>query len=171
MQIDTQRKLLLSGFLGSCFLMLTALGYFQYYLQLEPCPLCIMQRIVVMGLGLVFLFAAIHNPESMGRRIYASLLAVIAIIGLAIAGRHVWIQNLPADQVPECGPGLDYLLEVFPLTKALTMVFQGSGECAEVLWKFLGLTIPGWMLVVFSAYLIAALLLFLNLKVWQKNPL
>ena len=169
LQFDTQRKLLLAGFLGSIFLMATALMYFQYYLQLEPCPLCIMQRVVVISLGLVFLVAAIHNPAAIGRKIYAIVLAIIASIGLAISVRHVWIQNLPADQVPECGPGLDYMLEVFPLMKALTMVFQGSGECAEVLWQFLGLTIPGWMLVVFSGYFIAAILLFINLKFWRAN--
>ena len=124
---------------------------------------------MVIGLGSVFLLAAIHNPYPLGRRIYAGLLGLIALIGLAIAGRHVWIQNLPPDQVPACGPGLDYMLEVFPLTEALTMVFQGSGECAEVLWSFLGLTIPGWMLVVFSAYLIAAIALFSNLTFWRKK--
>lgn len=165
--VNKQRKLLLLGFFCGCFLMLTALGYFQYWLALEPCPLCIMQRIVVIAISLVFLLAAIHNPTQLWRRVYAVFIGILAIFGLAIAGRHVWIQNLPPDQVPACGPGLDYMLEVFPLTQVLSMVFKGSGECAEVLWSFLGLTIPGWMLVVFSAYLVAATALWMKLKIWK----
>jgi len=131
----------------------TALAYFQYYLQLEPCPLCIMQRVVVMSIAAVLLVATIHNPKDWGIRVYGALVTLIATGGAVIAGRHVWLQNLPKDQVPECGPGLDYILEVFPLSEALQMVLHGSGECAEVLWRFLGLSIPGWTLVAFSGFI------------------
>ena len=78
---------------------------------------------------------------------YGILGAVCALAGAAVSARHVWLQNLPADLVPECGPGLDYMLDVFPLTEALTLVFQGSGECANVQWSFLGLSMPAWVLV------------------------
>jgi disulfide bond formation protein DsbB len=135
----------------------TALAYFQYYLQLQPCPLCIMQRVVVMCIAAVLLVAAIHNPVGWGIRVYAVLVTLVAAIGAAIAGRHVWLQNLPLDQVPECGPGLDYILEVFPLNEALRLVLHGSGECAEVLWRFLGLSIPGWTLVAFSGFILYGL--------------
>jgi disulfide bond formation protein DsbB len=137
----------------------TALAYFQHYLQLEPCPLCIMQRVVVMGIAAVLLVAAIHNPGGWGVRVYGALVTLVAAIGASIAGRHIWLQNLPPDQVPECGPGLDYILEVFPLSEALQMVLHGSGECAEVLWRFLGLTIPGWTLVAFSGFILYGLLI------------
>ena len=135
----------------------TALAYFQYYLQLEPCPLCIMQRVVVMSIAAVLLVAAIHNPRGWGIRVYGALVTLIAAGGAAIAGRHIWLQNLPPDQVPECGPGLDYILEVFPLSEAVQMVLHGSGECAEVLWRFLGLSIPGWTLVAFSGFILYGL--------------
>ncbi len=129
-------------------LMGTAL-YMQHVMRLEPCPLCIFQRIFVMGLGIVMLAAAVHDPRGVGRRVYGSLVTVLALLGVAVAGRHVWLQHLPADQVPECGPGLEYMLNAFPLTETLAMVFKGSGECAEVQWTFLALSIPEWTLIVF----------------------
>ncbi len=131
-------------------MMATAL-YFQHVEGLEPCPLCIIQRVIVIALGVVMLVAAVHNPARIGRRLYGALIVLIAAAGVGVAGRHVWLQNLPPDQVPECGPGLEYLFNTFPLVETLEMVFKGSGECAEVLWTLLGLSIPGWTLVVFTA--------------------
>ena len=157
MHIPTSRTLFLLGFLGCLGMMGTALAYFQYYLQLEPCPLCIMQRVVVITIAAVLLVATLHNPRGRGVRIYGILVMLVAATGAAIAGRHIWLQNLPPDQVPECGPGLDYILEVFPPGEALQMVLQGSGECAEVLWRFLGLSIPGWTLVAFSGFILYGL--------------
>ena len=155
------RALYTLGFLGCLVMMGTALVYFQHILQLEPCPLCVLQRMVVIALAAVLLLAALHNPRAWGIRIYGALVILIATTGASIAGRHVWLQGLPADQVPECGPGLDYLLEVFPLTQVLEMVLSGSGECAEVLWRFLGLTIPGWTLVAFSGFILFGLVILL----------
>jgi disulfide bond formation protein DsbB len=150
--IPTSRTLFLLGFLACIAMLGTALGYFQYYLQLDPCPLCILQRVVVMTIAGVLLVATVHNPKGWGIRVYGLLLTLVAATGAAIAGRHVWLQNLPPEQVPECGPGLDYILDVFPLNEALQMVLHGSGECARVLWQFLGLSIPGWTLVAFSGF-------------------
>jgi disulfide bond formation protein DsbB len=140
-----------AGFAICTTMMLTAL-YLQYGIGLEPCPLCIFQRIVVVGLGLVFLAAAVHNPTGAGNRVYGALLTLLAVGGGAIAARHVWLQHLPEDQVPDCGPSLEYMLEAFPLGRTLELVFRGSGECARVLWRFLGLSIPGWTLLAFSAF-------------------
>lgn len=162
MRIPDTRMLYLLGFLACVGMMGTALVYFQHILQLEPCPLCILQRVVVIGLAGVFLLAAVHNPRGWGARVYGALVIAVAAAGAGIAGRHVWLQSLPADQVPECGPGLDYMLEVFPLTETLQMVLHGSGECAEVLWRFLGLSIPGWTLVAFSGFLLYGLLILLR---------
>ena len=121
--------------------------YSQDVLLLDPCPLCILQRIAVIALGLTFLVAAIHDPQQIGSRVYAALSVVFAALGVAIAGWHVHLQNLPADEVPSCGPGLEYMVDNFPLKDALGMILKGSGECAEVSWRFLGLTMPTWVLV------------------------
>jgi disulfide bond formation protein DsbB len=153
-----QRPLFLGGLALCVVSMITALT-FQYAMKLEPCPLCIMQRVFVIALGIVFLVAALFDPGRMGRRVFGVLIATLGVFGMAVAGRHVWLQNLPADQVPECGPGLEYLLDAFPLSEALSLVFRGSGECADVQWVFLGLTIPGWTLVVFTVFTLFGLLL------------
>lgn len=121
--------------------------YAQHVLGLEPCPLCILQRVAIAALGLVFGLAALHAPGPVGRRVYAGLLLVAATAGAGVAGRHVWLQNLPPERVPSCGPGLEYILEAFPLREALKMVLAGSGECASVEWRLLGLSMPAWVLI------------------------
>ena len=121
--------------------------YNQYVNFLDPCPLCILQRFAFLGMGLVALLALVHNPARSGQRLYAWLLVLVAGFGAFIAGRHTWLQNLPADQVPECGPGLNYMIENFPLSEAIAKVFYGSGSCAEVHWQFLGMTMPMWTFV------------------------
>ena len=131
---------------------LLAYGYVLQFLdELEPCPLCVFQRVAFFGLGTLFLAAALHNPGVIGARIYGVFLGIAAVIGAAIAGRHVWLQSLPPDQVPECGPGLEYMLNTFPLLETLRTVLSGSGECADVSWSFLGMTIPAWALLWFVA--------------------
>ncbi len=142
----TYRTLSLVGFLTCVALIATAL-YFQYAAGLDPCPLCIFQRIAFIALGAVFLAGFVHNPGGWGRKFYSGLAILAGLIGAGIAARHVWLQNLPADQTPECGPGLDFMLEVMPFTKMLETVFKGSGECAEVLWTLFGISMPGWSLI------------------------
>ena len=146
MTIPDKRILNFAGFLMCVGLMGYAL-YAQYYLILEPCPLCILQRIAVVGMGLVFLLAALHNPSGAGRVAYAVILVVPVSLGAIVAGRHAWLQMLPEDQVPVCGPGLDYMWENFPLADVINMVFRGSGECADVDWQLLGLSMPAWVLI------------------------
>ncbi len=157
--LSTPRLLFLGGF-AVCVALIAIALYFQYVMYLDPCPLCILQRVAVIALGVIFLAGALHDPARLGRRVYATLALLTAGIGAAIAGRHVWLENLPEDQVPACGPGLDYMLENFPLTRALEMILRGSGECAEVAWRFLGLSIPGWTLVAFIGFAAMALFLF-----------
>ena len=128
------------------------LGYayiLQFFAELDPCPLCIFQRLVFFVLGLIFLLAALHRPKTTGAWVYGTLLGISSAVGIAIAWRHIWLQQLPEDKVPECGPGLEYMLEVFSLGETLEMVFTGSGECAKVSWAFLGLSIPTWSLIWF----------------------
>ncbi len=140
------RWLYLAGALAVTGLFGAAL-YLQYVLREEPCPLCMLQRVIFIVIGALFLAAAIHNPGRIGRRIYAALIALFALGGIATASRHIWLQHLPQDQVPACGPGLDYLLQNFPLAEVWQELMHGSGECAEKGWTFLTLGIPEWSLL------------------------
>lgn len=145
-RLPSRRIVNFAGFAVCCGLMGFAL-FAQHVLLLDPCPLCVFQRVAVIAIGLVFLGAALHDPAGAGRFVYVLLLALAAIGGAAVAGRHAWLQQLPPDQVPSCGPGLDYMLETLPFTEVLGKVFTGSGECAEIVWQFLGLSMPAWVLV------------------------
>jgi protein dithiol:quinone oxidoreductase len=136
------------GFLICAGLLAFAL-FLQYVQQQEPCPLCILQRIAFIDMAAVFAVAAIHAPARRGAIVYSTLIAIMAAMGGGIAGRQVWLQHLPPDKVPACGPGFDYMIERFPLTEALPKIFAGSGECAEVGWRFLGLSIAELSLVWF----------------------
>ena len=152
MKLDlTPRLGYAAGFLVSGGFIAYAL-YLQYYEYQNPCPLCIMQRVVYIALMVVFLIGALHGPRRFGAAIYSTLLVVISLVGAGIASRHVWLQHLPKDKVPECGPGLSYMLDRFPLFDALAKIFRGSGECAEVDWKFLGFSIAEWSLVWFILF-------------------
>ncbi len=150
--MSTMRKLYLLGFLFSLALFGVAL-YMQHVMKLEPCPLCILQRMAVMLAGGLFLLAFLFNPRATGSKLFSSLIALVAIAGSIVSGRHIWLQNLPPEQVPSCGPGFDFIIGNFPLTDAFNMIFSGSGECAEVSWQFLGLTIPAWTLIAFVVML------------------
>lgn len=138
------------------FLDSSALLGYGYYLQfvdgLDPCPLCIFQRFAYMGIIFFAFIATLHGPEKTAARVYDVFLVLCSVIGVAIAGRQVWLQHLPPDKVPECGPGLDYMLQVFSLGETLDKVFRGSGECAVVDWTFLSLSIAEWSLLCFSAF-------------------
>ena len=143
------RKLFLLGFLACAGLLGYAI-YLQLHAGLEPCPLCIFQRVAFTALGLVFLVGAIHAPGGIAaRRAYGVLGGLAALAGIAVAGNHVRLQHLPPDQVPSCGPGLEYMMEVMPITGVIRRVMTGSGECADVDWSFLGLSMPAWSLLWF----------------------
>ena len=142
MSIPSKRVLNLTGFLSCAGMMAYAL-FAQYQLYLDPCPLCILQRVAVIGMGIIFLSLAAHNPRpGWAHRVYLGLFGLSVLGGIIVAGRHVWLQHVPPDKVPSCGPGLGYMLDSFPLADALKMVFTGSGECASIDWSFLGLSMP-----------------------------
>jgi disulfide bond formation protein DsbB len=151
----TPRLIYLLTFLACAGLVGFAL-YLQHAQNLEPCPLCILQRYAFIALGIVALIAFLHNPGRAASRLYGALSLLFALTGAGIAGRHVWLQHLPAGQGGDCGPGLDYMLDAFPLTSALPMIFKGSGDCAEIAWRFLGLSIPEWALIWFVIFAFAA---------------
>lgn len=136
----------LAGFAVCVGLMACAL-YAQHALYLDPCPLCIFQRLAVIALGVLFLVAGLHDPAAIGGRIYAALIAVAALAGAGVAARHVYIQHLPADRIPACGAPLDQLLEFLPLKEVIAKVLHGDGECARIDWTFLSLSMPEWVLI------------------------
>ena len=146
MTLPNRRLLNLAGFLACAGMMGFAL-YAQYVLFLEPCPMCVFQRVATIAAGLVFLIAALHNPEQTGARVYGAFITLFAGIGVGIAIWHVSLQNMPADEVPSCGPGFEYIMDNFALFDALGMIFKGSGECAEVVWSLLGLSMPSWVII------------------------
>lgn len=148
MTLPSPRMLNLAG-LVACFSAMLAVLYLQHYQGLEPCQLCVFQRVGVIVAGLFFFLALLHNPGTVGQRVYALLATTGVIGGGFVAARHVWLQNLPADEVPACGPGLDYMLDVFPMQDVLNMVLHGSGECADIDWMLFGISLPGWSLIMF----------------------
>lgn len=123
-------------------------AYFsQYVLHLEPCPLCIFQRVGIFTVGVLFMLAAIQGPNVMGRRIYAVLIALAALATIGVAIRHLYIQSLPPGTISACGASLDIMLKFLPLQEVVTKVLSGSGECAQINWRFLGLAMPAWVLI------------------------
>jgi len=153
-----QRAAYGAGFLVCAALIGYAL-YIQYGLGEEPCPLCMFQRVCYIGFGAVCLVAALHGPARTGAWGYGVFLLLFAGTGAALAGRQVWLQSLPKDRVPQCGPPLEYLLDRLPFAQVIERVLKGSGECAEVGWAFLGLSIAGWSLICFSAFIVATIVL------------
>lgn len=116
--------------------------YLQYGLREDPCPLCMIQRLIFIAIGVLFFIAAIHNAGRIGRWAYSILIALTALGGVGVASRHIWLQHLPKDQVPACGPGLEFMLQNFPMAEVWTELMHGSGECATKGWTFLGLGLP-----------------------------
>lgn len=138
-----------AGFLICAGLLGFAL-FTEYYWHMFPCPLCVFQRVAFIAMAFFFLLGGLHAPRGGTRWVYTGGVLLGALFGIAVAGRHLWIQSLPADQVPSCGPPLDYLFGAFPFAKVLQLVFTGSGECAKV-EPILGLPMPAWTLLWFIA--------------------
>lgn len=150
----SNRWLYLAGTLVIAAAFGTAL-YLQYVLHQEPCPLCMIQRLIFIAMMVLFAIATLHNPGRSGVKVYGALITLLALSGVSTAGRHIWLQHLPKDQVPACGPGLNYMLENFPMAEVWQELMHGSGECAAKGWTFLGLGLPEW-----------SLLLYILLGVW-----
>jgi len=157
----TTQHLRLCIFLGVVCLL--GFGYFLQYAEgLEPCPLCITQRFFLFLSGGLGLLAVLHNPALLGARIYTGLGTLMAMAGAGFASRQLYLQSLPADQAPACGPSIDFIFQTFPLADALSILLRGDGNCAEVAWRFLGLSIPGWTVIAFTGIAVAWLLQLRN---------
>ncbi len=149
-------------FLGIFLVCATLLGgayYLEYYQGADPCPLCYLQRVLFALAGGMALIACVHGPGRTATIIYASLLDLFGLAGVLVAGRQVWLQHLPPDQVPECGPGLAYMLEVYPFGEAIAKALQGTGECAEAGWTLLGQSLAMWALIFFILFIAASVVL------------
>ena len=146
----------LAGFLAAAGALAFAY-YLQYVQGLDPCPLCIFQRVAMAGVGLFCLIGWLHGSRGTPHRVYAALAGVSALAGAGIAARHVWLMHLPPDQVPACGPGLGYLVDIMPLTEVLATVLRGDASCAEVKGAFLGISLPAWTGVYFVLLAFGAL--------------
>ena len=144
--LSKRRTLNAAGAIICCGLLGYAL-FAQYALHLEPCPLCILQRVGILTLGIVFLLAAAHHPRAWGAYVYALLILLAALATIGVAGRNVYIQSQPPGSIPACGAPLETLLQMFPLTEVLRKVLHGGGECAAIDWRFLGLSMPAWVLL------------------------
>jgi protein dithiol:quinone oxidoreductase len=145
-RVLARRPINLVGFFLCVGLIAYAL-YAQFELGLDPCPLCIFQRIGIAALGVVFLIAALHNPRRSGARIYGLLIALAALATIAVAARQLYIQHLPPGAIPSCGAPLSIMLKFMPLATVIRKVLSGSGECGVVNWTFLGLAMPAWVLI------------------------
>lgn len=156
MALATPRSLFLLAFLGCLALMGGAL-YLEHVVGLNPCPMCVVQRIFVILFALVCLIAAIHGPQRIGRRVYAVLALLFAAGGAGTAARQVWLQNVPSDQLEACLPGLEYMIEAWPLQEIVSKVFHGTADCAEVTWTLFGLSVPEWSLLAFIGMILFAL--------------
>ena len=159
----SRRTANLAGFLACAALMGYAL-FAQFHQHLLPCLLCIFQRIGMIALGAVFLAAALHNPKAWGAKVYGVLLFLAAAGGSVASIRHIYVQNLPPEMAPPCGPGFGYLFQHMPFGQFLVKVFTGSADCSVVTWRFLGLTMPEWVLIWFVLLGVGGL--YLN---WKKS--
>lgn len=144
------RMLALLGFVACAGAMAFAL-FLQYAMDQIPCPLCVFQRIAMIATGLVFLVAVLHGPRGGGRWVYAGLATLTAAAGAALAARHVWLQALPPEQIPGCGPSLGFLMQMLPFHEVVQLVLKGDGSCAAVTSSVFGVSLPVWTLVSFVA--------------------
>ena len=147
MNLPSYRIVNLVQAFGCLLLIIIAIGYFERSLNLEPCYLCMMQRGVIVAIGAICALAAVHNPQQFGQRVYSSLSITMVLIGVYFSGKQLWLQSLPDSQVPSCGIPVSNLFENFSTIEAITTLIRGDGNCAEVRWQLMGLSMPGWVMV------------------------
>lgn len=158
------------GVFIACAGLLASAYYFEYVLYMDPCPLCIMQRIAVLLVGVAGLLGFLLSRNQMASLLSHGLMILSAILGLSVAARHVWIQSLPADQVPTCGPSLEYMVDTLPWAEVLAVMLRGNGNCADSHWSFIGLSMPQWVLVWFVGFLLVGIYLLITTKNSKNAP-
>jgi disulfide bond formation protein DsbB len=145
----------------AAFVLLAVAFYMEYQMGLEPCPLCMLQRIVFFCVGVVSLVSALTASEK-ARKVFSWIVVVLSFVGAALAIRHLYLQSLPMDELPACLPGLSYMFEVFPWQEIMQAMVMGTGECGDVVWTLFGLSIPGWTLVAFVGMAIVNIVIALR---------
>ena len=150
MAFSLPRTLNLAACCG-CILLLVAAIAMEYFWGLQPCPLCILQRIILVALGLLLMIAVLHNPRNWALRFYGFFICMLALSGLWAAARQVWLEHQPASQKAICLPGLSYMVSYLPLKQVIQILFEGEESCGEVKWRLLGLSIANWTLFCFIA--------------------
>lgn len=143
-----------------------ALGYALYLQEakhLLPCPLCVVQRVAYWLIGLTAVVAFVHNPVASGRRVYAALLALWAFAGAVVASRHVWLLRHPDSF--ECGVSAEErFLNALPIAKWWPAMFEANGDCANIKWRFMTLTIPDWSLILFLTIAVIAIYVLITAR-------
>ena len=162
LHLSDNRTIYLTAWILCLLALAISVFFMEGYLNLEPCPLCIISRFIVAALTLLFLLIVLHNPGILGYKIYAGLSMLLIAAGIAVSARHIWLQSLPPELVPGCTPDIAYLFDRFLLFEALGTVFNSTGECADVSWTFLGLTIPQQTLLFFIVLLLLILFAFVK---------
>ncbi len=154
--IKSLRPLMFLGFLITAAMFSTAM-YMQHVMYLDPCPLCIVTRVIVLILAILFLITLIINPTGVGRRFTGLLFTLASLSGVIVSSRHSWLQHFPPESLGSCGPGLNYWMENLPASEVIQNVFKGTAECSEVSWTMFGLSIPEWSLIIFIGFLFFSL--------------
>lgn len=162
-----QPRVLNAGLLVFCATSLAfAYFYLEQYLKLDPCPLCMIDRLLIVCIGLISFAALIHNPKKIGQRIYQSLSLIISGLGIATCIRHIWLQNLPNDGFnAECTPGLDHMMKTLPFEAIWEKVFNTKSSCSDIKWEFLGFSIPEQTLAVFILMFLISFIIFIKAEV------
>lgn len=159
----TFRMILLLSCLACCGLLIGSY-VIENVFGVIPCQLCILQRFTYFTLTGLFLIGAFHNPKNIGRYVYAFMNLLFSVLGILIAGRQIWIQHLPIDQLPECAPGLDRLLEIHPILEVIKIVFQGSSECHHIHFTVFNLPISNWSFIIFTGFALVSLFIIFGQK-------
>ena len=162
MNLPSYRIVNIAQALGSLALITIAVVYFENGLNLEPCYLCMIQRGVIIVIGIICVLAVLHNPGKFGQRVYAFSSIVMAIVGIYFSGKQLWLQSLPESQVPSCGIPVEQLFDNFSITEAVTMLLIGDGNCAEVQWQLMGFSMPAWVMFCFVGFGVIGAVQFLR---------
>ena len=139
--------------LALCGVLLVGALIMEHAFAMTPCPLCLMQRLWFLAAGLFAMIGLMHDPRW---GIYPLLTILASLTGAGFAIRQLYLQSLPADQVPACGPDIDYMIEVFPWSEVLATMVSGTGDCAAEAPGPFGVPIPAWALMGFAALIVLA---------------
>lgn len=144
--------------LVACICVLSTAYYLEQQYMLASCPLCILQRVIFMAMAVVFAYGCIGKLAGGMRYVYSSSLIIFSTLGMAIAGRQLWLQYFAPPQKLSCSASIQRLMELYPIFDVLKIILTGSGECAAIDFTILGLSIAAWSFGLFT--LISAAMIY-----------